>query len=342
MARLLSYIARRLLLAVLVVVSVSVVTFVVSRVLPSDPAALYAGARPTAQQIERVRQQMGLDQPLPVQFGRYLSDILHGDLGVSFRTRQPIAQELLRRLPATLELVIAGTLLALIVGVPMGVLSAARSGTVFDHAGRLLAMAGVSIPSFWLALLFQLLFFGRLKLLPLAGRIDTRLAIQQPVEVVTGFYLLDTMFTRNWAAWQSAASHLILPALVLSIYPMSVAVRMTRSTMLEVLSQGYITAARAMGLPERSVLFRSALKNAIIPTLTVTGLSFAWSITGAFMIEVVFNWPGVGKYVADAILTIDYPVIVAVTAVVAVFYVIVNLVVDLATAAIDPRIKLGQ
>jgi peptide/nickel transport system permease protein len=335
-----SYLARRLLLAMLVVVSVTIITFFVSRVLPSDPAALYAGAHPTAEQIEKVRAMMGLDRPLVVQLWRYLGDVLHGDLGVSFRTRQPISRELLRRLPATLELVTAGTLLALLIGVPLGVFSAARSDSLFDQVTRFFAIGGVSLPSFWLALLVQLFFFGRLKILPLAGRIDNKLAILHPVNTVTGFYLIDTLIQGNWAAFQSSVTHLILPAFVLSIYSMCVAARMTRATMLEVLSQGYITSARAMGLSERLILFRFALKNAIIPTLTVVGLSFAWSITGAFMIEVVFNWPGVGKYVADAILTVDFPVVVAVTAVVAVFYVMVNLVVDLITVAIDPRVKL--
>lgn len=341
MSGLYAYVVRRLILALVVVVSVSVITFVVSRVLPSDPASLYAGARPTAEQIERVREMMGLNDPLPAQFWRYFTDMLRGDLGVSFRTRQPISKELARRLPATLELVTAGTLLALLVGVPLGVFSASRPGGLLDHLTRMVAIGGVSLPSFWLALLFQLFFFGRLGILPLAGRIDNLVSLRHPIQTVTGFYLIDAAVAGNWIAFRSAALHLILPSLVLSLYAMSLGARMTRSKMLEVLSQRYITAARAVGLSERTILTRLALKNAIIPTLTVVGLSFAWSITGAFLIEVVFNWPGVGKYVADAILTVDFPVIVAVTAVVAIVYVLINLIVDLITAAIDPRVKLG-
>jgi len=335
------YIVRRLLLAALVIVSVGVITFFVARVLPSNPAALYAGSRPTAEQLQRIREAMGLDDPLPVQFWHYLGDMLHGDLGVSFRTRQPISTELGRRLPATLELVALGTVFALLIGVPLGVISAWRPGKLFDQVTRVIAIGGVSLPSFWLALLFQLFFFGRLRLLPLAGRIDNIVSLEHPIRQITGFYLIDAAATGNWVAFKSAALHLVLPAVVLSLYSLSLAARMTRAKMLEVLSQKYIVAARALGLSERTIYSRLALKNAIIPTLTVVGLSFAWSITGAFLIEVVFNWPGVGKYVADAIVTVDFPVIVAVASVVAVTYVAINLAVDLLTSAIDPRVKLG-
>lgn len=335
------YIVRRLLLAALVIVSVGVITFFVARVLPSNPAALYAGSRPTAEQLQRIRETMGLDDPLPIQFWHYLSDMLRGDLGVSFRTRQPISSELGRRLPATLELVTVGTVFALLIGVPLGVVSAWRPGKLFDQFTRVVAIGGVSLPSFWLALLFQLFFFGRLRLLPLAGRIDNIVSLEYPIRQITGFYLIDAAATGNWVAFKSAALHLILPAVVLSLYSLSLSARMTRAKMLEVLSQKYIVAARALGLSEGTIYGRLALKNAIIPTLTVVGLSFAWSITGAFLIEVVFNWPGVGQYVADAIVTVDFPVIVAVASVVAVTYVVINLAVDLLTSAIDPRVKLG-
>ncbi len=334
------YLLRRLALALLVLVSVSAVTFFVARVMPSDPAALYAGQRPTAEQIAAARERLGLDQPLPVQYLRFLGDILRGDLGTSYKTKHAILADVRAFLPATLELVIASTLLALVVGIPAGVIAGARRGGWFDHLTRLLSIAGVSIPTFWLALILQLFFFGRLGLLPLSGRISNEIALFNPVQTITGFYLVDTLITGNWIAWRDAALHLVLPAFTLATYPIGLTLRMTRAAMLEVLSEKYIVAARAQGLPERTILFRYALKNAIVPTLTVLGLSFAYSLTGAFLVEVIFSWPGLGKYVTDAILNVDFPVIVSVTLVVTVFYVLINLGVDLLQAALDPRVVL--
>lgn len=334
------YLLRRLALALLVLVSVSAVTFFVARVMPSDPAALYAGQRPTAEQIAAARERLGLDQPLPVQYLRFLGDILRGDLGTSYKTKHAILTDVRAFLPATLELVIASTLLALLVGIPAGVIAGARRGGWFDHLTRLLSIAGVSIPTFWLALILQLFFFGRLGLLPLSGRISNAIALFNPVQTITGFYLVDTLITGNGIAWRDAALHLVLPAFTLATYPIGLTLRMTRAAMLEVFSEKYIVAARAQGLPERTILFRYALKNAIVPTLTVLGLSFAYSLTGAFLVEVIFSWPGLGKYVTDAILNVDFPVIVSVTLVVTVFYVLINLGVDLLQAALDPRVVL--
>jgi peptide/nickel transport system permease protein len=284
---------------------------------------------------------MGLDKPLIVQYWRYLSQLMRGDLGVSFLTRQPINKELGRFLPATLELVFVSTFLALVIGVPAGVLSASRRNRPADHALRVVSIGGVSIPSFWLALLIQILFFRHLGLLPLGGRIDNITALTSPVERITGFYLFDTIATQNWVALRSTVTHLILPSFVLASYPIGLATRMTRSVMVEILSSNYIRTARAAGLPEWAILFQYALKNAIVPTLTVVGLSAAYSITGAFMVEAVFVWPGVGKYLADAVITADFPVVVAVTLAVTIFYIAVNLVVDLIQAVIDPRVRLN-
>ena len=335
-----AYLLRRLALALLVIVSASGVTFLVARVVPSDPAALYAGQRPTAEQIAAARERLGLDRPLYVQYLRFLGDVLRGNLGTSYKTRHAILTDIRAFLPATLELVSASTLLALVVGIPAGVLAGARRGSWFDHASRLLSIAGVSLPTFWLALILQLLFFGRLGLLPLSARISNETALFNPIQTITGFHLVDAVITRNGAGWRDAALHLILPALTLATYPIGLTLRMTRAAMIEVLSEKYIVAARAQGLPERTILFRYALKNAITPTLTVLGLSFAYSLTGAFLIEVIFSWPGLGKYVTDAILNVDFPVIVSVTLVVTVFYVFINLGVDLLQAMLDPRVAL--
>ena len=335
------YILRRLLLAIVVLVGVMQLTFIISRVVPSDPAALYAGPRPNAQQIATIRVKLGLDQPLPAQFARSVGSILQGDLGQSFKTRRPILDDLRAFLPATLELVIAATLLAIVVGIPVGVISAASRGRAFDVFSRLFSVGGVSIPSFWLALILQLVFFSALNWLPLGGRLDNKTALLNPIKTVTGFYTIDAPITGNWSAWVDALRHLILPTVVLATYPVGLTIRMIRAAMIEVLAEPYITAARAAGLPTRAILFRFALKNAIVPTLTVLGLSFAYSITGAFLVETVFLWPGVGKYVTDAVLNVDFPVVMAVTLVVTVIYIAINLLTDLLQAMIDPRVKLG-
>lgn len=334
------YLLRRLALAALVLFSVSALTFLISRVVPSDPAALYAGQRPTEEQIALARERLGLDQPLVVQYARFMGDILNGDLGISYKTKHAIVNDLANFLPATLELVLVSIALALLVGIPAGVLSGAWRGGWFDQTTRVLSIAGVSIPAFWLALILQLIFFGALGWLPLSSRTSNAAVIMYPIETITGFHLIDAAVTGNWKAWGDAALHLILPAFTLATYPISLTLRMTRAAMVEVLGEKYIVAARAQGLPERDVLFRYALKNAIVPALNVLGLSFAFSLTGSFLVEVIFSWPGLGKYVTDSILNADFPVIVSVTLVVTVFYVLINLAVDLIQARLDPRVVL--
>ena len=336
-----TYLLRRLFLALLVLVGVFVLTFIITRVVPADPAQLYAGPRARAAQVEEVRVQLGLDDPLPVQFVRYVGELLRGDLGESFRTKRAILADLRVFLPATLELVGLATVVALLIGIPLGVMGAARHGGFTDQLGRIVTIAGVSLPSFWLALLLQMLFFGWLGWLPLGGRLSRDVMLTTPITPVTGFYLIDAAVTGNWVAWRDALWHLILPVAVVATYPLALTMRMTRTAMLETLSEDYITAARAAGLNERSVLFRFGLKNAIIPTLTVLGLAFAYAITGSVFVEIIFTWPGLGSYLTDAIVALDFPVVVAVTLVVTVLYIVINLVVDLVQASLDPRIRLG-
>lgn len=334
------YIVRRLATALLVLITVSIITFVIARIVPSDPAALWVGPRPTQEQIARARVRLGLDQPLYAQYLRYIGNLLRGDLGISVKTHEPIVRDLRTFLPATLELVLFGMLMAVTIGIPLGVLSGARRNSLLDHSSRLVAIAGVSIPTFWLGLLLQLFFHGRLDLLPLGGRVDQSITLYNPVRQITGFYLIDTLVTGNWTAFKDSLIHIILPAFTLATYAIGLTIRMTRSTMIEVLEEKYIVAARAAGLPERAVLFRLALKNAIIPTLTVLGLSFVYSLTGAILVEVIFSWPGLGTYVTNAVLNVDFPVIMAVTLVVTVFYVFINLFLDLLQAYLDPRVSL--
>ncbi len=335
------YLIRRLGLAVLVILGVMLIVFLVSRVVPGDPARLYLGPRAKPERLEEVREELGLNDPLPVQFVRYVASTLQGDLGYSFRTKRPIVEDLKVRLPATMELVITATLLALVIGVGVGVMGASRRGRWFDQSSRIATIAGVSVPAFWLALLLQLLFFTTLDILPLGGRLSQDVWLNHPITQITGFHLIDAAITGNWIAWKDAAWHLILPAVVLAIYPISLSVRMTRASMVEVLSEPYITAARAAGLSEREILFKLALKNGIVPTLTVMGLIFAYSITGAVLVEIVFVWPGLGSYMVDAILNSDIYVLFAVTLVVTIIYVIINIVVDSVQASLDPRIRLG-
>jgi peptide/nickel transport system permease protein len=327
-------------MAVLVLVSVSIVTFFIARVVPSNPAAAWVGPHPTQEQIALATERLGLDRPLYEQYLLYMGGLFRGDLGNSIKTHQPITTDLRTFLPATMELVLAGMLMAVVIGIPLGVLSGAYKGSLLDHSTRLFSIAGVSMPTFWLGLLLQLLFFSRLGLLPLAGRISTEVALYHPVEQISGFYLIDTAITGNWVAFKDALVHIILPAFTLATYAIGLSIRMTRSSMIEVLTEKYILAARVAGIRERTVLFVLALKNAIIPTITVLGLSFVYSLTGAILVEVIFSWPGLGTYVTNAVLSIDFPVIVSVTLVVTVFYVFINLLLDLMQAMLDPRVTL--
>jgi peptide/nickel transport system permease protein len=335
------YLLKRLLWAVLVLFSVSLITFFIARVLPSDPAAAWVGSHPTAEQIQKATVTMGLDKPLYVQYGRYLNSVLRGDLGVSIKSRQPILNELRTYLPATLELVFASLILAILIGLPLGVLSGANKGGWLDNLSRIVSVAGVSLPTFWLGLILQLLFFKELHLLPIGGRLSNQVAINYPMHPITGFYTIDSALAGNWIAFRDVLWHLILPAFTLALYDIGLITRMTRSSMIEVLNEKYILAARVAGLPRRTLLFVLALKNAVIPTLNVVGLSFVYSLTGSILVEVIFSWAGLGMYVTSAVLSMDFPVIVSVTLVVTVFYVFTNLVVDLIQAAMDPRVVLS-
>lgn len=336
----LEYVLRRLVMAVFVLVSVSILTFLIARVVPSDPAAAWVGSHPTREQIENARVMLGLDRPLYEQYLRYASGLIRADLGKSIITHQPIATDLKTYLPATLELVLTSLVIAVLVGLPLGVLSGARKGSWLDHTTRLGSVAGVSMPTFWLGLILQLIFFSWLGLLPLSGRISTEVALFHPVEQITGFYTIDSILTGNWVALKDAVWHLILPAVTLASFSIGLTIRMTRATMIEVLSEKFIFAARAAGIPERTVLFVLTLKNAIVPTIILLGLSFVYSLTGAILVEVIFSWPGLGTYVTSAVLSLDFAVIVSVTLVVTVFYVLVNLLLDLVQVMVDPRVSL--
>jgi peptide/nickel transport system permease protein len=334
------YIINRLLWLIFVVLGLCTITFFISRVVPSDPAATYLGPRPKPEEVEKIRVQLGLDKPIPVQFAYYIRDLLKGDLGESLRTHRPVLQGIIDHLPASLELMISAILIALLMGIPLGVISAKQENTLIDHLIRLFSVANVSLPSFWLAMMLQIVFFKWLGLLPVGMRLDTMVNLIHPIKQITGLHTIDALITGNWVAFKSAFSHLILPSITLAAYSMGLIARMTRSTMLEVLREDYITTARAVGFSESKILFIDALRNALAPTLTTTGLCFAYMLTGTIYIELIFMWPGLGTYVVSAILLNDYPVIIGVTILMAVFYVVVNLVIDLLVAMSNPSLRL--
>jgi ABC-type dipeptide/oligopeptide/nickel transport system permease component len=335
------YVLRRVALALVVLLGVSVITFAVARVIPNDPAALYAG--PTAREpaILAARKILRLDRPLYQQYLGYMEGIAHGDWGISLRTKRPVLGDILTSAPVSLELIFAAMAFATIVGATLGVVTARWHGRWIDHVMRIFAVAGVSMPSFWVALLMQILFFRMLHLLPPAGSQSLSVSITDPVTRVTGMPLFDSLITGNSTAFFDGLQHFILPFLALAAYPTGVAMRMTRSTMLESLEQDYVRMERAMGVSGRVILFRYALKNSLGPLLTVLGLLFAYSLIGMFFIELVFAYPGLGSYAMNSILALDYPAIMGVTLFVAGVYVFANLAVDLTIAMVDPRVVLG-
>lgn len=334
------FILRRLVTSILVLLGVSVITFFIARVVPTDAAAQYIGPKARPEEIERVRIKLGLDKPLPVQYFIYINELLHGDLGNSISTKRPITQELAERLPATLELLFAGMLIAVLLGVPLGVLSARWNGKLPDVFIRLLSIIGVSMPAFFLGLLLQIIFFRNLEILPLAGRLDSDMRFVSPVTDITGFILLDSFLTQNWVALKDAFLHILLPASTLAAYPVGLIARMTRAAMLEVLEQDYIRTARAYGIKDRVITYLYALKNAVSPTLTVIGLTFAFALTGTFFVEIIFNWPGLGLFTTRSLLNLDYPAIMGITLLGATGYVLINLIVDVLQTWIDPRVSL--
>lgn len=337
----LEFILRRLLTSLFVLLGVSIITFFIARVVPTDVASLYAGPKARPEELARIREKLGLDKPLPTQYAIYMSELLQGDLGNSISTKRPITQEISDRLPATLELLFAGMFVAMLIGVPLGVLSARWQGKLPDLIVRLISIVGVSMPAFFLGLLLQIIFFRNLEWLPLIGRLDADIRFISPVTEVTRFIVLDSLLTRNWVALKDALLHLILPAFTLAAYPIGLIARMTRATMLEVLEQDYIRTARAYGIRDSVITYLYALKNAISPTLTVIGLTFAFALTGTFFVEIIFTWPGLGLFTTRSLLNLDYPAIMGMTLLGASGYVLINLIVDVVQSWVDPRVSLN-
>lgn len=335
------FIIRRILLGIFVLFGVLVITFLVTRVIPSEPAARWIGPRATAEQIAAAKIELGLDQPIFIQFITYLQGLFTGDWGVSISSHQPVLLEIMTYLPSSLEIIFGGMLIALIVGIPIGVLTAVQKESWPDHFARGISIGGVSIPAFWLAMILQFIFYQQLGWFPLGGRVSTEISLLYPIENYTGSYLLDSLIQGNWLFFKDALMHSILPILTMAAFPLGVVTRMTRSSMLEVIGEDHIRVTKAYGFSKATQIFKYALKNAMGPTATALGLTFAYALTTTFLIESVFSWPGLGLYTSDAILTADYPVIMGVTIFVTAGYLIINLLVDILLAILDPRIKVN-
>jgi peptide/nickel transport system permease protein len=331
-------ILRRVVLTIPVVVGVTVITFGVSHSVPGDPARAFAGTYADQATIAAIRHKWGLDQPIVQQYWTYVQRLARGDLGTSIQTRHPVLSDIGTRLPATLELAIFALLLMCVIGIGLGVAAATWHNRFPDHLARVTAVGGGAIPSFWLALVLQLIFFRQLGWLPAGGRLGD---FTTPPDHITGFYLVDSAVTGNWPVFVEAVKHLLLPAFTLALLGIAGITRMTRSSMLEVLQKDYVRAARARGIRGRDVVLRHALRNALIPTVTIVGLLFGSMIGGAIVIEFIFSWPGIGSYAAGSITSLDYTAIMGVAVVVAVIYLITNLLVDISYMVLNPQIREG-
>lgn len=318
------------------------VTFVISRVVPIDPVTSILGERATAQQIEDTRAKLGLDEPMWYQFAIYIGNTLQGDLGTSIRTREPVAEAVARVFPATLELATLATIIGVIVGVPAGVMAATKPGSILDQTVRLVGLMGYSMPIFWLGLMGLLLFYGHLGWVGGPGRLDVTYQMQMDFELTqyTGMILLDTLLNGRPDMFANAFSHIILPAGLLAYISMAYISRMTRSFMMNELGQEYITTARVKGMPERRVIWVHALKNVMVPLITVIALSYAYLLEGAVLTETIFAWPGLGSYITDALLVADMPAVLGGTVVVGMAYIGLNMLSDLLYRLFDPRARV--
>lgn len=334
-----SYILKRILLGIIVLIGVITITFVVTRVIPSDPAAKWVGARATPEQIAEARVELGLDKPLYVQYFRYFKDLSKGNMGYSLRSRQPVLEELKAFVPATVELVLVSTVFAVILGIPLGIYSAKMKDKWLDHISRLFSIGAVSLPTFWVALFLQLIFYNYLGILPLGSRVSTQISLMYEIPDITGLLMLDSILVGNWVLFKDAFLHMILPCITISLYPIGLVARMTRSALLEILNEDYIIAAKSYGLSERLVLWVYALKNSLGPTATVVTLSIGYTLVNTFLVESIFSWPGIGRYISTSVISLDYPAIMGVTIFSAVCYVVLNLAADL-IIAMDPRVRV--
>ncbi len=333
-----SFILKRLLTLIPTLLGITVLVFLMVHLVPGDPAQVMLGERASAQSLAELRKELGLDQPLHIQFGRYLADLLQGELGRSIKSHERVSAELLARFPATLELTLVSMVFASLIGLGGGILSASRRGSVWDYLGMTGSLAGVSMPIFWLGLLMILMFSVYLGLFPVSGRTSSHVFVQ----MVTGLYVIDSLIAGDWAAFGNVVWHLVLPGITLGTVPAAVIARMTRSSLLEVLREDFVRTAWAKGLSERVVVLRHALRNAFIPVLTVISLQFGYLLGGAVMTESIFAWPGVGRWVLLAVYARDFRAIQGGVLLIATTFLVINLIADVLYAWLDPRIKYNR
>ncbi|MFB2898742.1 ABC transporter permease [Aerosakkonemataceae cyanobacterium BLCC-F50] len=331
------YILKRLLSLLPVLIGITLLVFTLLHLIPGDPAVVLLGERATPEQIESLRQQLGLNQPLPIQYFNFLFNVIRFDFGKSIISGIPIIDEISTRWPATFELSVAAMLIALILGIPAGIFAAVRKNSWLDNLLMSSSLIGVSLPVYWLGLLLIYLFAVNLQLLPPSGRISVDAGFN--FKPITGFFVLDSLLRLDIKTLQDVLSHLILPAITLGTIPLAILARITRSAMLEVLSQDYIRTARAKGVPEYFVILKHALKNAFLPISTTIGLQFGTLLGGAILTETIFSWPGIGSWIYEGILARDYPVVQGGVIFVCVTFVLINLLVDLSYTLLDPRIQ---
>ena len=330
--RLLALLLHRLMWFVPTLLGLLVVTFVISRVIPADPVALVAGETASPAQVEALRKQLGFDRPLPVQFVDYVARLVRGDMGTSIFTRRPIVDDLVHRLPATIELTLVAMAVSVLVGIPLGVLSALWRNSFLDHAVRMVTVSGLAIASFWLGIMLQLLFAMRLGWTPLNGRLQGF-----PPRPITGFYLLDAALTWDWSTFGASLLHLALPAATLAFPALATLVRFTRAGVLDVMQSNFVLYERAMGLPRPIIVWKYVLRSALTSTVTQIGLLFGILLAGAVVTEAVFDWPGIGTYAVNSILRSDYNAVMGFTVWAGVIFIVVNLLVDVAHTLVDPR-----
>jgi peptide/nickel transport system permease protein len=333
---LLSYLLRRLVGFAAVLIGVSIITFGLSHLVPTDPAIVALGDHATDEQIDAFREKYGLNKPVPEQYWIYVTNLIQGDLGISLRTRRPVAADLHDFFPATFELSLTALVLSILIGIPAGVVSATARNRLPDHVVRLLSLIGGSVPIFWLGLILIGFFYGRLGWLPGGARIDKFIP---PPPMVTGLFTVDSLLAGNYKAFWSSVHHLLLPALALGYFSTAIIARMMRSSMLEVLPQVYVLAARAKGLRQRSVVWRHAARNALIPAVTTIGVTFGSLLSGAVLTETIFSWPGLGRYATSSAINLDFPAVMGVTLLAALVYTATNLIVDVGYHWLDPRIR---
>ena len=330
-----TYILKRIFLMVIVMFGVATIVFFITHIIPADPVGAILGGNAPIERVDEMRHQLGLDKPIPLQFIDYMKGIVHADFGISLKSSRPVLTDIINYFPATIELAVASMLFAVLVGVLLGIFSAIYRNKSIDHFSRVFSILGVSMPVFWLGLLLLLLFYYHLDLLPGGGRNSLFIF---PLRI-TGFVLLDSLLAGNWAAFWDGLSHIVLPAFVLGYASAASIARIMRASMLDILRQDFIRTAKSKGLSKRVVIYRHALKNALIPVVTIIGLSFGSLLSGAVLTETIFSWPGLGRYIVNALLVLDYPAVTGGTLFIAFVYSLANLLVDISYAVLDPRMR---